>query len=241
MAIWARPLTQRRALCLVRLFGGGQVRSWLQRQPGMAGQPLTFRPHLERLLLHRRKDGGDFFHVEIGRDARIAGPLNRRRQFPVSNCSNVHANESLTNVRSHRCDGSCCGAHSGNVHRSRSDRTPEARFFPVGLARRPADIGQDMVARPPSPIGSRRISSPNRMLPASKMWVPRLCLTVFRLVAYSSLAQASKSGRISRTSARSVAAAIFGQPARSSIFGSFVPRVLMVQPIGLPSAIGSIR
>jgi hypothetical protein len=32
-------------------------------------------------------------------------------------------------------------------------------------------------------MASRRISSPNRMLPASKRWVPRLCLRVLRFVA----------------------------------------------------------
>ena len=31
--------------------------------------------------------------------------------------------------------------------------------------------------------GNRRISRPNRMLPASKMWVPRLCFTVLRFTA----------------------------------------------------------
>src|SRR4051812_39856802 len=56
-----------------RLFGGGsQIRGRLQRQPGTAGQPATFLPHVERLLLHRRKDGSDFLHVEIGRDPGIA-------------------------------------------------------------------------------------------------------------------------------------------------------------------------
>jgi len=61
---------------------GSLTGSWqLQGQPGMPGQPLPFLPHIERLLLHRRKDGGDFLHVEIGRDPRIAGALDHRPQF----------------------------------------------------------------------------------------------------------------------------------------------------------------
>src|SRR5580700_8111277 len=63
------------------LLGCGEVWRKLQRQPRMAGQPFAFRPHRERLLLHRRKDGGDLPHVEIGRDPRITGPRDHRRQL----------------------------------------------------------------------------------------------------------------------------------------------------------------
>ena len=46
------------------------------------------------------------------------------------------------------------------------------------------------------------------MLPASKISVPRLCLTTFRLARKVSRAQASTSGRTSRTALMSVASAI---------------------------------
>ena len=63
------------------LLGGGAVRRRLQRQTRVAGQPLAFLPHFESALLHRRQNLGDFASVEVGSDARIAGPHDHRRQF----------------------------------------------------------------------------------------------------------------------------------------------------------------
>src|SRR6266436_1476348 len=66
----------------VSLFGG-QVRSWLQRQPRVTGQCLALRLHLTGLLLHYRENRGDFFEVEIDRDPRVPGPLDHGSQFSV--------------------------------------------------------------------------------------------------------------------------------------------------------------
>src|ERR1700730_7939758 len=65
------------------LLGGerGEGRRRLPRQTWMAGQPFAFLPHFESALLHRRKNLGDFAGVEVGSDARIAGPHDHRRQF----------------------------------------------------------------------------------------------------------------------------------------------------------------
>src|SRR5262249_52219056 len=70
-------------LSLQVLFGGREVRSRLQRQPGMTGQLPPFLPHIERLLLHRRKHRGDLLDVEIRRHARIAGALDHRRELAL--------------------------------------------------------------------------------------------------------------------------------------------------------------
>jgi hypothetical protein len=43
--------------------------------------PLPFLPHIERLLLHRRKHRGDLLDVQIRRHARIASALDHRRQL----------------------------------------------------------------------------------------------------------------------------------------------------------------
>src|SRR5437763_16943160 len=50
------------------LLGGGErgeVRRRFERQSGMAGQPLAFFPHRERLFLHRRQNLADLAFVEI--------------------------------------------------------------------------------------------------------------------------------------------------------------------------------
>ena len=65
------------------LIGGRKVRSRLQRQPGMPSQPSSILPHIERLLLHRRKHRSDLLDVEIRGHAWIPGPLDHRRQLTL--------------------------------------------------------------------------------------------------------------------------------------------------------------
>ena len=61
------------------------------------------------------------------------------------------------------------------------------------------------------------------------------------LYRIDSRAQASTSGRTRWTSSMSVVRGDLRIAGLSSIFGSFVPSVLIVQLIGLPSVIGSMR
>jgi hypothetical protein len=44
-------------------------------------------PHLERLLFHRWQNSGDLVPVEIGRDPRIASPLNQSPQTEMTSVS----------------------------------------------------------------------------------------------------------------------------------------------------------
>jgi hypothetical protein len=60
----------------------------------------------------------------------------------------------------------------------------------------------------PCPYGPE--PRPYGPLPASKMWVPRLCLTELRFVARNSRAWASTSGRTFSTAAMSTISAICG-------------------------------
>src|SRR4029453_4634566 len=65
------------------LSAGREVRSRLQRQPGMTREAPPFLPHIERLLLQRRKHRGDLLDVEIRRDTGITGALDHCRQLAL--------------------------------------------------------------------------------------------------------------------------------------------------------------
>src|SRR5215470_1797451 len=125
------------------LFGGREVRSRLQRQPGMTGQLPPFLPHIERLLLHRRKHRGDLLDVEIRRHARIAGALDHRRELALLELLQ-RPGERILDQSPIPVDAMVLVARAVVVVGTVPEviKGQELGLFRVLLARRPADIGQ---------------------------------------------------------------------------------------------------